>query len=287
MTVSNRDGGSSGRRILSVVAVALLLVTAGCGGSTGGTPTPTAGPTNTATDTETTGPTTTVAGDRPPGVAADGSVNVTRLVAAHDSALTGEAFTVEVNLTRTLTRNGTTQQIVGVQRSKSNGEGEFLTSFRQQAEFDIRQTTWGNESVAVARANASGQIRYQRADPDRIRDNLTAGVFAEQFLSAGQFTLDSTESDGERFVLTATATSEDLSERLGRQVTTVENYQGRVVVDRRGRIREFQVTFDVTLTSGAEGEIEVRMDLSGVGSTTVERPEWVSEGLEQTAGSSG
>lgn len=263
-----RDGVSA-RRLLSVLGVAALLVTAGCGGLLGGDGAP----------GDQTGP--PFDADRlPDGVQTDGSVNATQLVAAHDAALSGESFTLEYNLTQAFTTENQTREVVAVQRTRVDGEGQYVTSFRQSSGVDLRQTTWGNESVAVSRVNATGGTSYRRLPPERVRGNLSGRAFLQQFLSVGSYTVESASED--RVVLTAEAPSEDAAAQLGPRTTSVDGYDGRVVVDGEGRVQSFEGSIAVTLQQDVQGEITVAVALSDRGSTTVERPEWVSEALAQT-----
>ncbi len=287
--------------MVSVVAVVVLVVTAGCGalgGGDGGAGGPTATPTQEQTTTDGPGtPTavgTTVSGDTeppfdaerlPPGVATDGSVNVTRLGFAHEDALSGSAFTVRLNLTRAITVNGTTQQSVATQVARTDGSGEFVSAFSQEGRFTLAQTTWGNESVAVARVNASGSVRFQRADPDVVRGNITARRFVDQFMGLGNYTVAVAGED--RVVLTTEEPAAGVADELGDQVTDVASYTGRVVVDRQGRVRSMEASIVAELANGGRADIALQMGVGDIGETTVERPEWVPEALNETDSASG
>jgi hypothetical protein len=287
-------GERPGPRLLGVVAVATLLVTAGCGGVFGGDgATPTAAPTSTAAPpdgTDSTAPptvddTTEVEGqteppfpaDRlPPGVETDGSVDLGRLTEAHRNSLDGAAFTLGLNLSRRLVAaDGNTTRIDAVQRARTDGS-QYLTTFRQEGRFVLAQTTWGNDSVAVARVDTGDGVRYQRAQPDVVQGNLSGVRFARQFAENATYTVAVVGED--RVVLTADSAAPGLAGQIGTTVTNVTSYDGRLVVDQEGRIRQFDAVVAVELQGGT-GTVDATMRLSAVGTTTVERPGWVSEAL--------
>jgi hypothetical protein len=282
-------GTDSLRTVLAVVAVALLLVVAGCGGD--GTASTTTEPTTTQPTTEPTQPPrTTIEGETeppfsaerlPPGVATDGSVDVSRLAAAHAEALAGASFALDLNLTRTVAVNGSTRRVAASQRTLTDGDGEFLLRF-ENPQVGIGQTTWGNDSTAVSRVTAQGSTSYRPADPALVRENLSARPFVDQFLAAGAYSVAVAGED--RVLLTADAPRTDAADRIGGSVSAVDAYEGRAVVDRQGRIRHLSVNADVSLANGGSATLDVSIGLSGLGSTDVERPEWVAEALRRTDG---
>ncbi|PSQ59949.1 hypothetical protein BRD18_02330 [Halobacteriales archaeon SW_7_71_33] len=284
------------RSALAVVAVALLLVVAGCGEAGDGA-LPTTEPTATTQTTQATEPTATTSTVRtvegeteppfsaerlPPGVETDGSVAVGRLAAAHDEALAGSSFALELNFSRTVTAaDGSTRRLVTSQRTRADGNGEFLLRF-VNPQAGLQQTTWGNDSTVVSRVVTSETVSYRNADPEAVRANLSARPFVEQFLSVGDYSVAVAGED--RVLLTATEASDDAADRIGEGVSSVDDYRGRVVVDSTGRVRSLSVDADVSLGEGGSATLGVSVALSGLGSTDVERPEWVEEALRQTDG---
>lgn len=255
------------RRATAVVLIAVLVLLAGCGGTAGGettTPategseTPTA--TSTATPTETPTRTPISASGFP---AVDGTeVNETLLATVHRRALSNVSYTLvleehvndtdvrvearrEGNVSLLRTTVGNTSET-----DYTNGSTEYIRSERKNGTFTYRNRTVGNATPYTAKLVVDDYIDSAEHAPVAI-----------------------TTYEGTR-VVDLTATRADIKPDALVANTTVDAFESRILVDRRGRIRLFTYRISGT-TNGDPFGFRLRFRLSNVGSTTVERPDWV------------
>jgi hypothetical protein len=295
------DSGRSdrtGRGVLLVLATVVLVASAGCLGFLGGdggsderptatrtaTATETATPTATGTATRTPTPTgTPVPGERPPGVGQYGSLNASRLVAAHDDALSGTTYTVRFSVNRSVRAGDEVRNDSQLQTNRIGSDGALLTNYTRRLGGDVavRENVWTNGSVAANRSAIRGETRYDRPSTDSIRRTVSGTRFLEQYLEVGDFSVHSVDRDTGRVTLTASGPAED-PESL-EPGTTVEAFSGTVVVGTDGRVYGVDITANFTTEDGTQAGILVRYDLSGIGDTAVPRPGWVETALDRAS----
>ncbi|MFB6304179.1 MAG: hypothetical protein ABEH47_03360 [Haloferacaceae archaeon] len=250
------------RRVIAATLVAVLVVSAGCGGtaSDGTTTAPTTeGPTATATPTATERTPVAVTGFP----AVDGTaVNETALVATHDRALSNVSYTIALEQ-----RVGDTDVRVDVERA---GDEELLTT----AINGTPETDYTNGSVEYIRTeHENGSVTYRNRSVTNATP-YTGVVVVDDFVeSADHAPVGVTTYDGAE-VVELTAAREDIKPSALVPNATVDSFESRILVDREGRIRLF--TYRITgTTNGEPFSYRLRFRVSKIGSTTVERPEWV------------
>lgn len=273
------DGGSfQYRHALGSLLLVLLVASAGCGGLLGsGEATPTATPTRgTATDTPT--PTTTQQ-SLPAGIAENGSVDAETLAKTHAESLKGASYTSRVRVNQTTRTGQNARSSWFSQVAKVSGEGPFNTTFTShQPSTSITQVTWGNRSLAISRVKIRGHVRYRRQDVQQVRRNLSGRGFIKQFLAVGDYSVETVDREAGQVVLTAdAAATENISS--GR----ITDYSGRLVVSMNGRIQEMSAELGFSGQTNQTVSLTVTFEITNVGETTVNEPDWLSEGVSQTS----
>lgn len=245
------------RRVASAVAVALLLLLAGCSVAPG-------------PGGDTTGP--------PPGVGDGELSNATALVTAHEDALVGTGFeyVAQVNATATRrTQEG--RQTVAVDRRQATtvaADGSYryrLVNGGTGARIDA----WANQTVEVDRIRAGGQTRYRTVQP-RPPAELAGGALLRQYLGSGLAVESTNETDGRTYYTLASTASEPPEGALPANATDVEDYQVRAVVDDQGRVHVLAAAANYTI-GGERATLDVGYRLERTGVERVERPAWVDQ----------
>jgi hypothetical protein len=263
-----------------VVAVALVVVLAGCSMPTTGTD---AAPTG----TEPTASTDATTPSPPPGLSTDGIEDLPALVGAHTDALRGTTFTVR---TRTVqTAAGANYTVVTERTGRYDDTGPFRgrTSFRSTVRGDLpetavsppaRQRAYRAGERAAVRTTRNGTVRTRRVAPYDSPVKLSGAM--------------------------ARATLRTLSER---NATTVDRVRtdGAVLYRVRARLAPTQFQRNATLEafvtdSGFVTRLVARRTLefrnrttrvertvryTDVGETTVRTPEWYADLPNGTASS--
>lgn len=232
------------RRAALVVALAALVALAGCGGSNTTSPSPTG----------TDGPD---AAPYPPGVSESG-LNNSELLSAHQSTLRNESFELVINNTV----NG--QPTVVTQRV-DDGWSRLLVEIDRPD--GLRQEFYADGTLTL-REDGNVTTSEQRF-PGALR--ITASFDLRAPLRAATFTPEGTvERDGETLV-ELTASLDDLNpDAVGGNVT---EFEGRVLVGPEGAIRLLDVRFAGTV-DGESFTQDYRFTVSGIGETSVDRPDW-------------
>lgn len=274
------------RRAALAVAVALLLVTAGCSGGTTSTTgtTPTTGPaTATSTDTDTTTTATSVAsaytvtGDAtadqyPPGVAADGTLtNVSAIRRAHESAVANESVALTVEGTNpngsTAFRHAHAANGTYYSERTSTTDGERRTSeVYRTGSHGYTRAVVGNETYSSVLQNATGTVPA----------GLTHGMFSPdnapvELLADGDYTVNGTvERGGRTFVrLTADGVPQHRSHGF------VTAYEGTALVTPDGVVAAVHASFERTADNTTEQyEQSVTLDTDADWSGP---PPWVAD----------
>jgi hypothetical protein len=290
------------RRVLPAVAVALLLVTAGCSfGGGGGTPTPDPGGTDAVPTDATTGPSTTEpTGTAPTAEPTPGNVSVAgvedgrlvdaeALAAAHQRALLAAGFETR------LVQNAS----IVVPTGPDSEEVAPTTNVRQVLataggeEYRYRQTTgavrfelqaWGNRSTRVFRTLQGREVVQTRIGEPTPPSTLAGRETVREYLAAGNFTRDGTVTrDGERL---AVLRADDLvvendTDLFVAGSADYANYSSTVLVGADGVVRGMEVSATYALR-GERHAFETTFSVLRQGSVTFERPGWVGEVLRAT-----
>lgn len=243
---------------IGVLVVATMLVLAGCGGGGNATGTPTT-ETPTATETPTPTPTTSTVA-YPDGMSRDGFENATLFLETHREAMTtGPSYAVRMDVTA-----GSQTQTL---RTSTDPESERIRS----------QTDRNGElDYDIYYANGTQYVR-QVGDADSAYGTTNATVrSATEGLNGGQFLttvvlldLEATDvtADGEQTIVTydvlgPRSSSEGIAEADG---TVRMNTDGRLI------------SFEYDLVSSEGQEVSVTWELTDVGQTTVEEPDWLDQ----------
>ncbi|MFC5970679.1 hypothetical protein ACFPYI_04970 [Halomarina salina] len=275
------------QRALPVIAVALLLLTAGCSFG-GGDSTPTNG-TATDGDTATTaGPaTTTTEAVSLAGVEDGRVVDAAALADAHRQALAASSFetrrvqnaSVVVSTgpnTSQVTRTTNLVQVVAE-------EGARPYRFRQSdSAVGFELQAWGNDSTRVFRALQGQEVVRAPSvgEPDPVTGVVSRNTVAG-YLRAGNFTVAGSETvNGTTFV---TLEADELavendSDLFVAGSSNYRNYSSTVVVDEDGVVRALDVSATYELR-GERHDLSVSFEVLRLGTVTVEQPEWARRAL--------
>lgn len=252
---------------LRPVALALLVVLAGCAMPSGSQPsetkptasaTPTPSPTASVTATPSSTPPSEQQPTLPPGVTMSGVENASALLDAHRESLRAAGFRID--------------------ETRADAQFSYAAAANYSAYRVIPgQTTdapavWANESLTLAREQRDNETVYQR--PPRLWPGparLTAAESLRTLFGAAEYAVDGTEPCGERTCVALTATG---SARF-------ENFSARALVDASGVVHRFHATYG----AGENGTrmTEYRLVLSQRGNVTVSRPPWADAAIENTA----
>ena len=297
-------------RQLAALAVALLLVTAGCNAfPSGGAATveTTSGDATDETTVDATDETTVDATDEttvdatdettasdadlPSGLSASGVTDPWKLADAHRAALNETSYTVGTNLTArengtVLARwNSTVKVAAGglplLNRYEVGGERpNAIGSFGHDVE------AWIDENRTLYAMEGPNGTTYQRAPAESRPPSQPAGRDHLYLLFVGlDTTVTGTETrDGTtlyRVNSTGVADAEVLADEL--RTETVENASLSALVTEDGLVREYHVEYAGTVEN-ATIRVERTTRFANLGETTVERPPWYDEAVNATDG---
>jgi hypothetical protein len=260
------------RSPIAVVALAVLLVTAGCngpalGGDGGGDP----------ADSE--------AANSVPGVENGQVTNATALLAAHDRALVESGFETDVRVNATVVQQ---DQVVEVQRRQQTvvepgrSEFQYRTVNGQNSSF-VQFDHWGNESVWVVRGRLGDTTRYQVRDQQVPTERLTGTALLRNYINVSNATAVNVSEEGDLTLVTFETTTLPRSrDGLPANGSDVRDYRARFVVDTEGRVHGLVVegTYDLR---GEARTFDVTYNLQRLDSPTVERPDWVGAALANSS----
>ena len=258
-----------GRAVLVLVA---LVALAGCGavplgGNTPADPTETLTPVPVSTETPTSTPT-----DRPPGVAPSGTVNAARLREAHKSFLDGRSY--EWRLVFDLQDSEDPTAVEGFTRQAFVDGDRFFVEQRDENQ-PVVQSLFVNETGGYLRGVTGNETRTETTlDPGVAADYAVGGRLIGRFLTGMNANVTTAERNGETYYrLHATGTAPSALRRLG---TAVSDYRVTAYVSPEGFVRTLVVRYDRVWNENRE-RVYVRFDYSGIGTTGVEKPDWVDE----------
>jgi hypothetical protein len=259
------------QRSLAAVALALLLVTAGCNGlglADGGD----------GGDTD--------AANEVPGVESGTVTNATALSAAHDRGLVAAGFENEVQVNATTIQQ---DQVVDTQRRQrtiveaGGSEYQYRTVNGAGGGF-IQFDHWGNDSVWVTRGQLGNTTRYQVRDQAAARESLTGSALLENYLDGSEATaIDTREEDGLTLVTFETTTVPDDPDALPVNNSAVSEYEARFVVDTQGRIHGLVVEGTYELRDESR-TFRVGYELKRLDGPSVSQPDWARTAIRNQSG---
>ncbi|WP_276258603.1 DUF7537 family lipoprotein [Haloglomus litoreum] len=260
------------RSPLAAVALAVLLVTAGCSGVLGG---------DGSTSPDEPTPVDGDAADSLPGVS-DGQVtNATALLAAHEQGLVDAGFENRLQLNATISYRG---EAVDSAREKQviaePGASEYrFRVVNQQGGGGVRFDHWGNESVWVSRGTLGDRTTYQVRDRRAGASGLAVRGIMANYINGSEATVTNvSERDGLTLYTFETTTPPTDPDALPENATNVRDYRLRFVADSQGRIHALvaQGTYDI---QGEASTFYVGYRTVGLGDRAVTQPDWASEAL--------
>lgn len=264
------------RKPVAAVALVLVVVLAGCGGSgqpDPGTETPSPGPESTPTATATPTPSTSnLFESMPPGVSEEGVTNRTALLDAHANALDGTAVTVEVDFRLTVDGDGQNVSLRGkVTPNDDRGWMRVSTADGVGTYYTEAGTTY--RKVTVDGTTNYGTTDQVSAIPESPR--FGADARARDALWNANWTFDRVvRRNGEhllRYEATRVTLPSDVDvDRANANATT----SGTLLVDADGVVRHVEVSATVE-TDQRTVQYGVEVSFSGIGSTTIDRPDWI------------
>lgn len=265
------------RKQIAAIAVATLLVFAGCsaGGDGGGT---TAAPET--TDAPTDAATTEASGG-------DGPIYESPLeaatVATNHESVVREAGSFTLSSTSNQTQGDQSRSVESTV-SADLSSGAYLST--QDASGRLVETFGYGNGTAYQRFVIDNESRYS-VPPQTPNASQLAGGSIESFVNAFQFDHTGTESvDGTDTDVYEASGFEDLNqsaEGFGElDEENVSNVNARVYVADSGLVKQFEYSLTVQTESG-EVSIAIVQQYVDVGSTTVSEPPWIDEARENTS----
>ena len=261
-------------RAVYVVLVVCLVAASGCsalgGSDTEDFETVTPVPVTTVDSTPT--PTPATAGSFPPGVSANGTVDVDRLVAAHESTLANGTYRWEF-----------TYRVGG---DGGNYSSNFTRTARVGSDWLlVEQTSPGlspNQSLFVT--NETGYLRSvsrQRTQFDTLqqpRDHRSlafSGALMKRFLTGVTADVSTVEVDGQTYYRLY-ASDARVPPELRQEPVTIRNYAVTAYVTPDGFVRSLTVQYE-RIDSRERDFVTARYHYTDLDEETVERPDWVSD----------
>lgn len=264
------------RRTIAAVAVALLMVSSGCLGvfDSGES-----GSEGVETETEGTpdGESTSdgeEAAQLPAGIESSGEVNESIVVGNHRATLQETTSTLTFEETTTI---GDREFVRTV--AVNVGESGAVEAVKAADGREIEH--WlGDDSY---RRVTNGDVtRYSTVEQDGSADLLRQYRYFAHF-SAADFEYTGTETvDGKQVaVIKADGISESQSLAQLYGGNSVTDYTATAHVTENGVITSLEVSMTVERSSGADVSVDNQYSVTDVGSTTVERPDWVADAEEE------
>jgi hypothetical protein len=261
-------------RAAVAVLVVCLVAAPGCNalGGSDAEPVETLTPVPVTADGST--PTSTPApqsGSLPPGVSLDGTVDVDRLVAAHESALADRTYRWKFSY-----------DVAGETQS-SNSNITWVALIGNEA-FLVEQTSPGpsaNRSLFVA--DGAGYLRSVRNESVRFRaverpgDHYSlafSGAILRRFLTGVTVDVTTVEVDGRTYYRLYAADS-GVPTQLRWETVAVQDYTVTAYVTPDGFVRTVAVEYDRVDRLGYS-RVTARYDYTDLDGVTVERPNWTS-----------
>lgn len=263
------------RKQIAAIAVAALLVFAGCsaGGDGGATTAP-------GTDAPTDG-TTTESGSDGGAPVYESPLDATTVAQNHDTVLR-DAGTFTLVSTSNQSQGG---QSLGVTSSvAANVDSGEVYSEQNANDRVVEVYSYGNGTAYQRLELSSGETQYT-VPPQPPNASQIAGGQLQSFVSA--FALDHAGSetvDGASTDVYEASGVEDVNESAFPQldVENVSSADASVYVTEDGLVKQFGYSLTVATENG-EATIAVQQQYTEVGSTTVEQPPWLDEARENAS----
>ncbi len=254
------------RKQIAAVAVAALLVFAGCSaGGTGGA---------------TTAPETTAAGDDP---VYDSPLDAQTVAQTHESVVR-DAGTFTLVSTSNQTQGG---QSFGVESSTAVDLASGAYFSRQEARGQtVEQFGFGNGTAFQRVSTGSGQTQYMIPQQAPNTSQL-AGSQLESFVGTFSFSHTGTETvDGTDTHVYEADGVEDLNQSApgfaSLDTENVTSMSAQVYVTSDGLVKQFGYSMTLS-TSNGEASVSTEQQYVDVGSTTVSEPAWLDEARANTS----
>jgi len=255
---------------LVTIGVAVLVVLAGCPSTVDDPP---------ATETVTPVPVPTTEIQYPPGVSESGASGP-GLAAAHDRVLEGTNYTLVIRqqIVR-LGDNQTLQEIESTRQVRAGGEVYTGQYVRLVSRFPIRRPAntidyWSDGEVFAARQSRTGRHTYVEAGEEAPIADIDDAEFVNRSVSALRF--DVTKRGEGSVTLRVAGLRDSGAMPTPVFVYDVQNVSGAISVRPDGVVTAVRITYDARL---GDERIRVtrRSRVGRLGSTVVERPDWVDE----------
>lgn len=264
------------RRSALVLAVAALLLSAGCSGLTGGD-----GPTETSTGTQT--PTTTPADfEYPPGLSESG-FETDALMEHHATSLEA-AESATVRLRRTIGSGENALEATHV--AKSDGDTWLVRVSGPTLGGETgTETTYAANGEAYLNWTVDGNTTYERLDDAPAFPDVAISLRLRSVLGGGNFSATAVDAVNGTTAVQYTADSvanETALEQVG-VVGNVTSFDATVWVTDDGVVRS--ASLSVSYENPALSETRAyEYAVSGVNATTIDEPAWLSSAEERTNG---
>lgn len=276
------------RRALSVVAMALLLVTAGCSLPGGGDGTPTAGPPETDA---TTAPSTDGATNGTENVSIAGLedgrvVDAQALAAGHQEALSARSLETRLvqNASIVVPTGPNSSQVVAtrvVQQVVAEAGGSPYRYRLDQQGIGFTAQVWGNDSVQVTLPSQAGEPQPARVGEPQDVSLITSSNAITNYLQRGNYTVTNTTTDGNQTLVTLQTDElvvENDSDLFVRGASDFGNYSSTVVVSGDGVVQSVDISADYALR-GERYDLAIEYRVLRQGGVTFEQPEWAKRVL--------
>lgn len=196
------------------------------------------------------------------------------LLDAHESALTESGYSYDLNISLSSARDGRSLDISERQRMEvAPGADQYVHQVIYGGQ--ARVVAWGNDSVEYRRVEQGGSTEYSRSKPPSATA-LTGANLLEPHLTAPYEVVDTEERDG-RTLVTLASTGDPADDRaIPGNISSVDRYDARLVVDGDGRVYRLNVTGEYT-AEGENGTFGLTYELTSTEDPGVERPGWVDE----------
>ncbi|WP_246982754.1 DUF7537 family lipoprotein [Halorientalis marina] len=275
-----------------ILVVALVALLAGCSGFSGGSEaTPTLTPGNAPTPTKA----------YPPGVDDSGVVAPGALAEAHTARDDGRSYTLVSNRTVRYA-NGTVRSDLSVRIELATNRSFFATVSTDGAhgplllgEPPASAAYWSNGSTYARALTRDGGTTYNTfTPPDQYtgtwrywtqtvafggRSGYSGRTIREVFTSIPTEVVGRETRTGTTVVVLA-GTAAETTDFTAPEIDTVENLSLRAAVDTEGLVRLVRYRFDGTV-DGEPVVVERTIRYEDVGSTSVEKPQWLDRAVGQ------
>ncbi|WP_255195923.1 DUF7537 family lipoprotein [Halorarius litoreus] len=272
---------------LATLAVAAMLVLAGCSFAGGGQSTPTDG-SGAVTDTpadDGSGPsgTESPAGQSfsyPAGYDEGGVVNATEAAASHRAALLATGgFTVDYDAD--VTTPNTTTYVRYDQRVETGSEEVVRQTNVTSGDLQGLVVRYYADDTVYVKSQQPGSenTTYANSSQSYSLASFTGVEFVVPALSDVSFaSSERTTRDGTPVVVYSDATLDRAGSVFGNgvQANNVSDFSATLVVGEDGIVRELTYSATVT-TGGVDRQVDVTVRVSGVDETTVDQPDWLDQ----------